>query len=269
MWFFFPGGKIRASGAAFVCEVACRRRANGFQGAGCRAAGRSGCRRHTARDRRSRAARRPRGRACLMPSFGSPKLMDYLYGREFQPLHNGGRIFGTRRLYPPRGRRTAFRPRRTPLRAGTPQPPPRTGRAGRFPLRARRRRGRGACRGLRLCRRVRRRLYLDVRRCAVAGDDRGDVRRRGPACSRRTARNLLPHRCRLRAAGPQAGRTHAGRGLRTPAGPLCRLAAATLRGPDGALSRRVAARSPAGTGLLSGRASRDVEPHPPPCPLIS
>ena len=47
MWFFFPGGKIRASGAAFVCEVACRRRANGFQGAGCRAAGRSGCRRHT------------------------------------------------------------------------------------------------------------------------------------------------------------------------------------------------------------------------------
>ena len=49
---------------------------------------------------------------------------------------------------------------------------------------------------------------------------------------RRTARNLLPHRCRLRAAGPQAGRTHAGRGLRTSAGPLCRLAAATLRGPD-------------------------------------
>jgi len=34
VWFFFPGGKIRASGAAFVCEVACRRRANGFQGPG-------------------------------------------------------------------------------------------------------------------------------------------------------------------------------------------------------------------------------------------
>lgn len=111
------------------------------------------------------------------------------------------------------------------------------------------------------------RLYFRAE--PLASIDRGDVRRRGPACSRRTARNLLPHRCRLRAAWPQAGRTHAGRGLRTSAGPLCRLAAATLRGPDGALSRRVAARSPAGTGLLSGRASRDVEPHPPPCPLIS
>ena len=108
-----------------------------------------------------------------------------------------------------------------PRETGMPQSPLRSGRTGRFPLCAPRPFGRASRGGVCLCRRVRRRLRRDVRRSAVAGEHRSDVRLHGVACGRRSARSFLSGRSGVRTAGAPAGRTSDLRTLRTDVAALC------------------------------------------------